>query len=950
MVCANPESWWRPKLSHFFPQSYLTFYQPFVGGGEPNDLVQAPPQPVKPLRSPFLRCQCAIERPQRVLTGRLPPFGCLFCASILVRVAVVLGFRSTHARFKHFHPHHPIWPAMSLFGRYDCSTRVDPNFAGVFPARDNTDGSYGTLIASSLPDRADHSDLAQRMWKIVLRRWWGAWADGLFVLEPRRWWLETGRLWCWATSPSRTEFRVLAPSEIRSSTRLALTIAGLHERGLPHGGLEDGYSLCGSAGELVAPPNLDIVLTTNSEAREKLDRACIGATGAEEAGSESPSHTALELLATLQGEEVAAFEMVYSFSVKEPDVANGDRAQDPTILLNRSLPHPVLGNLHRPNAASLFESLLRESEGERLELIANDSPDPFDYDGARAVILNSPDDDEDALVIRPMDKKPFPAKGWVRPRSEGSRALVRRKRSILQTASKKRQIVRWFGQSSASPSNYDRETLKVSVVENEGIFCVQGPPGTGKTHLACDVVEEWLKRDPHARILVCAKEHNALHLLRDRVLSRLGTGAPQSSTVDRTSDLSDPSLAVSDITFSFAWAKKLVQSGPAEGTPTRWTQALERWHGQPPPILVRIHQRSSQLLFTTTTAASVHEDLTSGTAEPFDLVVVEEAGKCYPSELLSVLGQGRNALLIGDQRQLPPFQADEVSVAINDIERLWGEEEGRERLLEYNPALFERVRAAPDFSWNEVRSCLLPFKQLQEAGCPSFILSDQYRMVPILSDMVSSIFYPRQFSHKRPRESCSPLFHHPALDGSPLVWVDVPHSRKQPRAREDPTGERFSEIELSIVSALVRELKPADVSGGSIAILSPYNAQVDRLAGRSGIPARLPSKLPALAGIDPRALVRTVDSFQGNEADLVILSLVRNNPFATARNAWGFLISPERLNVMLSRARRQLVIVGCSDHVRAHSPDPEMKYLAAVLRYVEEHGRIVPIDQLGVRP
>jgi len=839
---------------------------------------------------------------------------------------------------------------MSPFDRYECSVRVNTGLTSVLPARDKSDGSHGALITSSLPERTAHSDLAQRMWKIVLRRWWGAWADGLSVLEPRRWWLEAGQLWCWASSQSSSGLRALAPREVRSSAALARTIAGLHERGLPHGGLGVGYSLRGSEGDLVAPPNLDIVLTESDQAREKDDRDCIRAISKEIARSELWSHTGLELLATLQGEEVAAFEMVYPFSVKEPAVVNEEKTKNLTILLNRSSPHPVLGNLHRPNAASLFESLLRESEGERLELIANDSPDPFEYDGARAVILNSPDDDEDALVIRPIDKKPFPPRGWVRPRSEGSRALVQRKRSILQAASKKRQIVSWFGGSSAAPSDQDRKPLKISVVENEGIFCVQGPPGTGKTHLACDVVEEWLKRDPHARILVCAKEHNALQLLRDRVLSRLGTEAPQFSTVERAADLPNPSPADSDSSFSSAWAKRLVQSEPAEGTPVGWTQALERWQGQPPPILARIHQRSSQLLFTTTTAASVHEDLTSGTSEPFDLVVVEEAGKCYPSELLSVLGQGRNALLIGDQRQLPPFQADEVSAAINDIERLWGEEEGHERLLEYNPALFERVAAAPDFSWDEVRSYLLPFERLQDAGCPSFMLSDQYRMVPVLSDMVSSIFYPQKFSHKRPREKCSPLFRHPALDGSPLVWVDVPHSRKQPRAREDPTGERFSEIELSVISSLVRELKPAATSDGSIAVLSPYNAQVDRLAGRSGIPARLPSKLPALAGIDPRSLVRTVDSFQGNEADLVILSLVRNNPFATARNAWGFLISPERLNVMFSRARRQLVIVGCSEHIRAHSPDPEMKYLAEVLRYVEAHGRIVTIDQLGVRP
>ena len=404
-----------------------------------------------------------------------------------------------------------------------------------------------------------------------------------------------------------------------------------------------------------------------------------------------------------------------------------------------------------------------------------------------------------------------------------------------------------------------------------------------------------------------------------------------------------------DTTFSSTWARDLASAEPARDVPARWAEALKRWDGQPPPILGKIHQRSSQLLFSTTTAAAVHEELISTTSEPFDLVVVEEAGKCYPSELLSVLAQGRNALLIGDQKQLPPFQADEVSAALNDIEQLWGGEEGRVRLLSHNPALFERVQSLPEFSWSKVRDLLLPFKYLQEVGSPSYMLSDQYRMVPVLSDLISSTFYHRQFNHKRPRDECAPLFRHPVLEGSPLVWVDIPHSRKEPQAREDRTGERFSEIELSTVAAIVRELKVIDRHQGRLAILSPYNAQVDRLSGRSGIPSRLPAKTEFLGEINPRENVRTVDSFQGNEADLVILSLVRNNPFGTARNAWGFLVNPERLNVMLSRARRQLWIVGCTEHVLRHAADPEMEHLLAALRYVEQHGTIIRVSELGVR-
>jgi hypothetical protein len=838
---------------------------------------------------------------------------------------------------------------VSALDRYEHSARISSSFAGVVPGRDKSTGAYGALLVSRLPEDPTLSEIAQRVWKIILRRWWSAWSDGLDVLEVKRWWLDHGRLWCWVVSPSKDELHPLTPGELRKSGKVATTIAFLHARGLPHGGLSEGYVLTGSDGEWVAPPVLDLVVRSSDEERNERDRACLGAEGPLARPRDSWSSTGLELFMTLQGEEVSAYEMVYPFVLKNQESEEDGIPGNLTIILDRTQAHPVLGQLDRGSAASLYESLLRESEGERLELIANGSPDPFDYKGSHAVILSSPEDDEDALVIRPLGKTPFPTRGWVRPRSEGSRALVERKRAILQKAAQRRHILRWFGEVTSPPSEPPRAALNASIVENEGIFCVQGPPGTGKTYLACEVAAELLSRDPHARILVCAKEHNALHLLRDRLLGKLGSNSPQYSTVERATDSVDPSVVIADSTFSSTWARNLVQAIPPKEAPAHWIDALERWEGQAPPILSRIHEKSSQLLFTTTTAAAVQEDLLSPTSEPFDLVVVEEAGKCYPSELLSVLAQARAALLIGDQRQLPPFQSDEVSSAIDDIERLWGDGEGRPRLLDHNPTLFGSIQDSPAFSWANVRAFLLPFKRLQEAGRPGFMLSNQYRMIPVLSDLVSSIFYPRRFTHQRPPEDCSPLFQHAVFDGSPLVWIDTPHSRTEPRAREDRTGERFSEIELSTVAALIREIRPVGESAGSLAILSPYNAQVDRLAGRSGIPSRLPTKLESLGSIDPRATVRTVDSFQGNEADLVILSLVRNNPFGTARNAWGFLVSPERLNVMFSRARRQLVIIGCAEHVRRHAADPEMEHLAEILRYVEKHGIIVPVDRLGVR-
>jgi AAA domain-containing protein len=98
----------------------------------------------------------------------------------------------------------------------------------------------------------------------------------------------------------------------------------------------------------------------------------------------------------------------------------------------------------------------------------------------------------------------------------------------------------------------------------------------------------------------------------------------------------------------------------------------------------------------------------------------------------------------------------------------------------------------------------------------------------------------------------------------------------------------------------------------SVVVLSPYAQQVKRLnkaiddvwsTRLSGLHNFVLShKLDGMCG--------TVDSFQGSEADVVIVSLVRNNQHVSARSALGFLSDFRRMNVLLSRARWQLILVG----------------------------------------
>ena len=145
-----------------------------------------------------------------------------------------------------------------------------------------------------------------------------------------------------------------------------------------------------------------------------------------------------------------------------------------------------------------------------------------------------------------------------------------------------------------------------------------------------------------------------------------------------------------------------------------------------------------------------------------------------------------------------------------------------------------------------------------------------------------------------------------------------------PDATEDAQkrGLRDNRLELGTVVAYLRKLRPTGTPL-DLVVLTPYNAQKSLLLGSP----ELRAACERLTDRPFEELVRTTDEYQGRESELVVLSLVRNN--SLGQRAWGFMAEPERLNVMLSRARYRLVVVGCTAHVDRHAV--ENPWLAKVL-------------------
>jgi hypothetical protein len=179
---------------------------------------------------------------------------------------------------------------------------------------------------------------------------------------------------------------------------------------------------------------------------------------------------------------------------------------------------------------------------------------------------------------------------------------------------------------------------------------------------------------------------------------------------------------------------------------------------------------------------------------------------------------------------------------------------------------------------------------------------------------------------------------------STVVVVDYPHVSSSGSASKLEHGRPrwHNPAEVASVIDVLRRLRPGS-RPLSLAIITPYKAQAERIRARLSALRRM-----ELAHLDAFAAARatggfvgTVDSFQGSEADIVILSLVRNNP-RTGLSALGFLRDRRRMNVALSRAKCQLIVVGSlaflHEAVRGVNPeggDHDLSFLDRVATTIE---------------
>ncbi|KAJ0719210.1 putative TPR and ankyrin repeat-containing protein [Helianthus annuus] len=330
-------------------------------------------------------------------------------------------------------------------------------------------------------------------------------------------------------------------------------------------------------------------------------------------------------------------------------------------------------------------------------------------------------------------------------------------------------------------------------------------------------------------------------------LERLFTSKPLQSDLDKSGDMSS---------INFVRAKSLSD-----------LKALQKsLEGLDLPTALNIFAitdfcfKNASLIFcTTSTSFKLHD----AKIKPLEILVIDEAAQLKEAEStipLQLPGM-KHAILIGDEKQLPAMVSSNIC-----------EEAGFGRSL---------------------------FSRLSSLGHSKHLLDVQYRMHPSISSFPNWKFYQNHIldaenvtckSYER-RYLSGPMF-------GPYSFINVVGGREE---KDDEERSRRNLVEVALVIKIVQNLYKAWENSKmklTIGVVSPYAAQV------VSIQDKLAKKYEKLDGFSVK--VKTIDGFQGGEEDIIILSTVRSNSHGNV----GFLSSPQRTNVALTRARHCLWILG----------------------------------------
>lgn len=420
--------------------------------------------------------------------------------------------------------------------------------------------------------------------------------------------------------------------------------------------------------------------------------------------------------------------------------------------------------------------------------------------------------------------------------------------------------------------NTTQEKAVNEVLRAKDVMVVHGPPGTGKTTTLVEAINETLHRE--SQVMVCAQSNMAVdwiaEQLTDRGINVLRIGNPTrvndkmlSFTYERRFE------AHPDYPQLWSIRKAIRELRQQRRRGDNFHQKKDRLQARATELELRIQAQlfGEARVIACTLAGSANRILDG---QKYATLFIDEAAQALEAACWIAIRKATRVVFAGDHCQLPPTVKSIAAIKGGLAKTLM------ERIVENKPEVVTLLRV-------------------------------QYRMHEDIMRFSSDYFYGGMV------ETAPQVKHRSILEyDNPMMWVDTAGLD----CKEEFVGETFGRINkaeanltLETLTLYLKKIGKERILEERIdvGVISPYRAQVQHMR-------RLIAKSGDLKPFRHLISVNTVDGFQGQERDIIIISLVRANE----EGQIGFLKDLRRMNVAITRARMKLIILGDSGTLTRH--------------------------------